>query len=466
MSVPTEQLETPDASQKGKSQFSSFRRVLRNRYFLRLWLAQLISLTVLNAANYGVIVLVNNITHSVFMVGVAIIAFTLPGVPFSAAAGAIVDHLDKRVVLWVSNLLRMVATFLLVVSLLIDPSNLWPLYVLAFMTSLIGQFFMPAEGSSIPLLVGERELMPALSLFNISFTVSQALGFLLLGRVLTAIFPSFTFQLGSLRLAVQPIDMLFVVIAFSYLVCTVLIFSIPASAFKEAHIHNDGVKRTHIRIGEALKTLWADMVEAWCIVRSDRLLFFSVIQVSAIAIVMLLIGEIAGTFVQTVLHRPAADMSLILAPAAVGLVGASVLMPRITRRVGKVRLTLIGLIVLAAGFILLPVAEWLTVYLDPKQGTAAPQLLWTILILVFLLGAAMACVNVPTQTMMQERAPEESRARVLALQFTIYNAGSIPILLFAGAFAQLLGFNQLILLLSASLLLFCWWGAGYVKGFK
>jgi MFS family permease len=181
---------------------------------------------------------------------------------------------------------------------------------------------------------------------------------------------------------------------------------------------------------------------------------------------MLLIGEIAGTFVQTVLHRPAADMSLILAPAAVGLVGASVLMPRITRRVGKVRLTLIGLIVLAAGFILLPVAEWLTVYLDPKQGTAAPQLLWTILILVFLLGAAMACVNVPTQTMMQERAPEESRARVLALQFTIYNAGSIPILLFAGAFAQLLGFNQLILLLSASLLLFCWWGARYVKGFK
>ena len=44
----------------------------------------------------------------------------------------------------------------------------------------------------------------------------------------------------------------------------------------------------------------------------------------------------------------------------------------------------------------------------------------------------------------------------------LYNTGSIPVLLFAGAIAQLLGFNQLIVLLSASLLLFCWWGIWYV----
>jgi hypothetical protein len=46
----------------------------------------------------------------------------------------------------------------------------------------------------------------------------------------------------------------------------------------------------------------------------------------------------------------------------------------------------------------------------------------------------------------------------------LYNTGSIPVLLFAGVIAQLVGFNQLIVVLSASLLLFCWWGARYVKG--
>src|SRR5256886_12113792 len=84
-------------------QVASFRRVLKNRNFVLLWLAQLISLTILNAANFGVIVVVNDTTHSVVMVGLAIIAFTLPALPFSAIAGVLVDRLDKRTVLWVSN---------------------------------------------------------------------------------------------------------------------------------------------------------------------------------------------------------------------------------------------------------------------------------------------------------------------------------------------------------------------------
>src|ERR1700730_14503980 len=71
--------------------------------------------------------------------------------------------LDKRLVLWVSNLLRMVTMSLMFVSLLLDRTNVWSLFGLMFLTSLIGQFFIPAEGSSIPLLVGERDLMPALS---------------------------------------------------------------------------------------------------------------------------------------------------------------------------------------------------------------------------------------------------------------------------------------------------------------
>src|SRR5712692_5117901 len=98
----------PIASSPEELEVASFRQVLKNRNFLLLWLAQLISLTVLNAANFGIIVLVNDITHSVVMAGLAIIAFTLPGVPFSALAGVVVDRLDKQLVLWVSNILRMI----------------------------------------------------------------------------------------------------------------------------------------------------------------------------------------------------------------------------------------------------------------------------------------------------------------------------------------------------------------------
>ncbi|HLQ28752.1 MAG TPA: MFS transporter [Ktedonobacteraceae bacterium] len=452
----------PAPPSRAASEVASFRHVLKNRNFVLLWLAQLISLTILNAANFGIIVLVNDTTHSVVMAGLAIISFTLPALPFSAIAGVIVDRLHKRLILWVSNVLRAVTMLLIVASLLYNRADLWPLYLLTFMTSLIGQFFIPAEGASIPLLVGERELVPALSLFNITMTLSQAIGFLLLGSIVSRIFPPFTLQLAALTLHVQSIDMLFVLVACFYLVCTVLILCIPAHAFDEQHVKNR-VKNAGEEASKAMEALWRDIVEGWRFVRNDRTLYFSVIQLSVVGNIMLLIGELAGPFVQQVLHRPSADMAIILAPAAVGLVGASIIMPRITERVGKIRLTVIGFIALAVGFMLLPTSQGLAWRLYGEQGASSPLLLLTTIVLVFILGVAMACVNIPTQTMMQEHSPEAVRGRVFALQFMMYNTGSIPILLFAGFFAQFIGFNWLIFLMSASILLFCWWGTWYIK---
>jgi len=108
---------------------ASFGRVLKNRSFLLLWLAQLLSQIVFNAANYGVIALVTAITHSTVMVGLAIVSFTLPAVPFS---------------------LRAVTTGLIVFALLWNPHVLIPLFFLTFVISLVTQFFIPAEASAIP----------------------------------------------------------------------------------------------------------------------------------------------------------------------------------------------------------------------------------------------------------------------------------------------------------------------------
>ena len=464
MSTQTDQQPkdvTPSTEEHDDAQnnVASFQRVLKNRNFLLLWLAQLTSLTVQNAVNFGVVLLVTDLTHSVFMVGLAIIAFTLPAIPFGAVAGSIVDHLDKRLVLWVTNLLRMVTMVLIVISLWTDRSGLWPLYVLTYLTSLIGQFFVPAEGSSIPILVGEKDLLPALSLFNISITISQALGFLLLGRVVATLFPPFTI----FAIHVQSIDMLFVVSAVLYIVCAILILLIPKSAFQDQHTDVHLGRGTHFDLHQTFRTLWRDTVEGWHTIRVDPLLFFSVIQLSVVGVIMLLIGELAGTFVQQVLHRPAADMSLILAPAAVGLIVASVLMPRIAKHIATLRLTTIGFIALAVGFVALPASEWVATLIDPQHGAESLLLIGVIIVVVLALGAAIATVNIPTQTMMQERAPEESRARVLAFQYMLYSIGSIPVLLFAGVFAQFVGFNQLIGLLAVSLLLFSGWGVWYVR---
>ena len=169
-----------------------FQTLFKNRNFLLLSLAQLTSMTILNASNFAIIILIQDITGSTTLIGVAIIAFSIPAVIIGAPAGVFVDHRNKRRVLFYSNILRAIATFGFVISLLINRNEIITIFLLTFLISSIGQFFTPAEGASIPLLVDEEELTSALSLFNITFMLSQAIGFIVLAPIILSLLPTFT----------------------------------------------------------------------------------------------------------------------------------------------------------------------------------------------------------------------------------------------------------------------------------
>src|SRR5258707_1748315 len=108
--MKTEQRDdnTPAASQSltRDTPVGSFRSVLKNCSFLLLWLAQLLSQTVFNAANYGVIAFVTAVTHSTFLGGFAIVSFTPPALPLSLLAGRYFHYLNNLLVPWVSESLR------------------------------------------------------------------------------------------------------------------------------------------------------------------------------------------------------------------------------------------------------------------------------------------------------------------------------------------------------------------------
>jgi MFS family permease len=433
----------------------SFRRVLKNRSFLRLWLAQLLSQTVFNAANYGVIAIVTAISHSTLLVGLAIISFTLPAVPFSLIAGVYVDHLDKRLVLWVSNALRAASTGLLVLALLWNPHTVIPLYFLAFVTSLITQFFTPAEASAIPLLVDKSELPPALSLFNITFTIAQVLGFLLLGGLITALFPPFRLSLGFTSVEVLSFDVLFALVSIVYIMCTFLILTIPARALQQKQSAESEWPRSMRKQGWEL--IRHDVREVWTYMRSDRPLMLALLQVSFVGILLLEMGELAGPFVVKVLHLPVQAIPLILAPAGIGLVLGGVLMPLLMRRLGKSRSSTVGMLSTAAGLILIPLGR----VIWSQFTRPAPGFFFFVGTIMFVMGVAMAMVNIPAVTVMQERAPAQERGRVFSFQATLFNAGSIPILLFAGVIGDTLGIETVMYVLAAAILGFSWWTVWY-----
>jgi len=56
------------------------------------------------------------------------------------------------------------------------------------------------------------------------------------------------------------------------------------------------------------------------------------------------------------------------------------------------------------------------------------------------------------------------RGRVFSFQSMLYNAGSIPVILFIGAIADTFGIDRVMYLIGLAILLFEWWATRYRKG--
>ncbi len=428
-----------------------FLTLLKKRNFLLLWLAQLISMTIQNSSNYAVLVLISVKTGSTLLIGLAIVCFSVPAVLIGAPAGVLVDHRNKRRVLWYSNCLRAIATFGFVVSLLLNSNQLIPVYLLTFLISCIGQFFSPAEGASIPMLVSEQELMPALSLFNITFMLSQALGFLLLAPIiLTFVQPFFTAVLT-----------LYIAIGILYLVCAGLIALIPPGAFKQpvsAPRENIGTQS----LG-ALNNLWNEMRQGWRFIGRQPKLFLPVIQLSFAGILLLVIGELSTSVVKYLFQLPASSMAVVFAPAGVGLVLGSIFMPRITQRLGKSRAIFVGSISLAITVTLLPLLALLTAILKQHGINFRPVEFALAPFIMFAAGVEIDFINIPAQTAIQEQTPEWIKGRVLALQLMLFNTFSIPVIFGVGGITDKFGIDKVLYLLAIGILGFGLWSRYYER---
>ena len=189
------------------------------------------------------------------------------------------------------------------------------------------------------MLVDEEELTSALSLFNITFMLSQAIGFIVLAPIILSLLPSF--KIG--KISIFPAEVLYAMIAVLYLVSALLIALIPSKAFAERKRERDEQADTNA-IG-ALQNVWNEVREGWSFIRHNNQLFLAVVQLSFAGVLLLVVGELATPLVTRLFNLPASLMAIVFAPAGVGLVVGSVIMPRILQRISKERAIFIGSLV-------------------------------------------------------------------------------------------------------------------------
>ena len=80
--------------------------VLRNRKFLSLWIAQVVTQVGGNMVLFGLTIEVFALTGKSTSVSLLILSFLVPAVIFGAIAGVYVDRLDRRLILVVTNVGR------------------------------------------------------------------------------------------------------------------------------------------------------------------------------------------------------------------------------------------------------------------------------------------------------------------------------------------------------------------------
>ena len=410
----------------------------RNRDFMLLWAAQAISQTAQNAVNYGLLVLVQTRSHSSAHMSVAVLTVILPSVIFGLVAGAYVDRRDKRWVLIGTNALRAVC----MLGYVLFTDYLLLIYLANFLFSTISQFFAPAEAAMIPSIVERRRLIQANSLFHLTFTASQLGGLVLL---------------GPLVVNLVGLEGLFVPGGVALASCAVLRWPLPS---------------THRRVEDQIEgfaALWGEVRDVLTFVRSDRILSWAVVQWTLAATLALILATLAPAFVVDVLGIRAEDSVFILAPAGIGMILGTGLLSRLAHRLDKHRAINSGVFAIGLALSLLSVVgaiwEWLVgieiglpVGAVQAEGHPSTPEFYALVGLVMLTataaGLAFVAVVVPSQTIIQERAPVEIRGRVFAVQLVLSNVVGIAPLIFLGDLADRIGVDWTLLLLGLAICTF------------
>jgi MFS family permease len=136
---------------------------LRQRDFALLWAGQLVSifgdLLLLVALPYAVY----ERTGSALATGAMFMAQAVPRIALGSVAGVFADRWDRRRTMVISDIARGFVLLLLVAAR--SPGQLWLIYVVAAVQSVIGQFFVPARNALIPRLIPPA-LLPGANALN------------------------------------------------------------------------------------------------------------------------------------------------------------------------------------------------------------------------------------------------------------------------------------------------------------
>ena len=163
-------------------------RPLRDsRDFRRLWFGVGISAIGSQITSVAIPFQLYDVTHSTLLVGLLGLAALFPLLVVPIYGGAVADAVDRRRMLLFSDVAQLLVTVGLLVNALLPHPSVWFLFVAEALGTAAYGFQRPARNALTPRLVRDDQLLAAIAVEDVFFTLARVAGPVMAGGLITVV---------------------------------------------------------------------------------------------------------------------------------------------------------------------------------------------------------------------------------------------------------------------------------------
>ena len=390
-----------------------YKSVIKNKKFKYIWISQIFSQLTINIMNFVLLIRLFEVTGSAISTSLLWVAYALPAILVGPFASAVVDLVDKRKMLIFTNLFQ--ALVILIFGFAAN-SSIFFLYEVVFLYSLLNQFYVPSETSTLAFVLKKDKLVHGNSLFFITQQGSLVAGFALAGLLNALLGFNNTIFLCSAFLFIAFISTLFL------------------PSLKSENEIPKGFET-------AVFGFFKHIGDGYAFIKSERKVLTPVLLLIGFQVALQVVIVQFPTLAKNILNIPLNSAGIyMLVPAGIGAVFGALFIPKILKRdVRKKTLIDAALLTMAISLLFLTFIVPLFAYIF--------RFILSFLTLVAI-GFGFVAILVPSQTFLQESTPPGLRGRVFGnFSFLVITISVLPVV-FSGSIVEIFGIKSLLLLLS------------------
>jgi len=383
-------------------------RALRHRNFQLFIIGQLISLIGTWMQNLAQQWLVYSLTHSVLILGIFAFASQAPMLFLAWMGGYVGDRYNRHRGVIVTQSCAMILAFVLAALTLTHVIRVWHLIVIALLAGIVNAFDVPIRQSFFVHMVGQEDLPNAIALNSSIFNGARVVGPAIAGFTILLVGEGWCFFLNGL--------------SFVAVIVALLMMRIPRGEVKHTQ-----------------ESPWRNFTQGFRFAMNDLPIRSALLLLSVLSLFGLQYSVFLPIYAHDILHGGVETQGLLMTAAGVGaLLGA---LQFAARTHYKGLAPVIGATCATCAVALIIFSQ--------------ARVFWLCAGVLFVMGFAATTQMAATNTILQERVPDQMRSRLMAVYATMFMGVSPIGALIAGGVAKHVGTPNTVLLFGLLVLSGC-----------